>query len=52
MERQLSDGTHSLEALDTHKAMILVEPGAISFPRVEDMTPSAARHLCSVITAY
>jgi hypothetical protein len=52
LELQLSDGAQSMEAMDAHNAMNVVEKGSQSFPSAIDVSPSAARRLCNVICAY
>jgi hypothetical protein len=52
LESQLDDGLQSMEALDAHRAMTLVEPGSRRFPSAVDVSPSTARRLCNVISAY
>jgi len=52
LEMQLYDGSHSMEALDVHQAMTLVEPGTVSFPSAVDISASTARKLCGVMSAY
>jgi hypothetical protein len=52
LEMQLYDGSHSMEALDVHQAMTVVKPGTVSFPSAVDISPSTARKLCGVMSAY
>jgi hypothetical protein len=52
MERQIQSGVHSMEAMDVHMAMVLVNPSKTSLPSPPDVTPSTAKWLTSVIAAY
>jgi hypothetical protein len=52
LEKQLADGTQSMEAMDAATAMIIITPGMKSFPMVREITPAVGRRLSNVISAY
>jgi hypothetical protein len=52
LETQIYDGTLSLDAMDIRQVMNLVELGRPSFPNTVEATPSVARKLCNVMSAY
>ena len=52
LEKQLFDGAQSMEALDVHNAMHVVEQDSLTFPNATDVSPATARRLCNVIACY
>jgi hypothetical protein len=52
MERQILSGVHSMEAMDVHSAMVLVDPSKISLPSPPDVTAPTAKCLTSIMAAY
>jgi hypothetical protein len=52
MERQIQSGAHSMEAMDVHMAMVLVDPSKIALPTLPDVVPATAKWLTSVIAVY
>lgn len=52
MERQIHSGAHSLEAMDVRTAMVVVEPGMVSFPSPADVSAPTAKRVGSIIAAY
>jgi hypothetical protein len=52
LERQVYDGINMREAMDAHSAMVIVEPGTISFPPPAQVAIPATKKLCAIIAAY
>jgi hypothetical protein len=52
LERQIYTGAHSLDAMDVHQAMAVVEHGAESFPIAADISVPTAKKLSTIISAY
>ena len=52
LERQIYTGAHSLDAMDVHQAMAIVEQGAESFPTAANISVPTAKKLSTIISAY
>ena len=52
MERQLHSGTHSLEAMDLHNMMIIVNPSNIKISTVRNPAAIVTKRLVAILVAY
>jgi hypothetical protein len=52
LEKQLADGTHSVEAMGMQKALVMVSNSDDRFPDASTISKPEARKLCSVLAAY
>jgi hypothetical protein len=52
MERQLHTGIHSLEAMDLHEAMVIVDPTDIKISTLPSPNSHTGKRLAAILVAY